>query len=47
MLQMQLHDVLHIYLMLYRGVEFMYVLVQLALSYTVLLCIPSKKQEFI
>ena len=47
MLKIQLQDVLHIYLMLYRGVEFMYVRVQLAFSYTVFLCIPLKKQECI
>jgi len=35
MLKMQLQDVLHIYLMLYRGAEFMFVLVQFDFSCTV------------
>jgi len=31
--------------MLYHGVEFMYVRMQLAFSYTVVLCLPSMKLE--
>jgi len=43
MLETQVHDVFHLDLMLYRG-EFTYVRVQLAFSYTVLVCLPLKKQ---
>jgi len=44
MLETQVHDVFHLDLMLYHGAEFTYVRVQLAFSYTVLVCLPSKKQ---
>jgi len=45
MFKTHLHDVFYTYLMLYHGVEFMYVRMQLAFSYTVVLCLPSMKQE--
>jgi len=45
MVNMQLHDVFYIYLILYHSAEFMFVPMQLAFSYTVLLCLHSKKRE--
>ena len=34
-----------IYLIVYHGAEFMYVRMQLAFSYTLVLCLPLKKRE--